>query len=91
MKILLETAIAGLPQKYRAVYVLREVQQLSVAETAKCLGISTESVKVNLHRAREKLKATLLRSAAAEELFGYPAKFCDRMTARVMQRVLGVR
>jgi RNA polymerase sigma-70 factor (ECF subfamily) len=80
MKTLLENAIGALPQNYRAVYVLREVQQLTTAETAAALGISEESVKVLLHRARARLKDVLLKSAAAVELFPYPAEYCDPMT-----------
>jgi RNA polymerase sigma-70 factor (ECF subfamily) len=91
MKIFLEKAIAELPRKYRTVYVLREVQQLTVAETAKCLGLSAASVKVDLHRARARLKTALLKSATAAELFGYPAPYCDPMTARVMQAILAIR
>ncbi|HTZ21436.1 MAG TPA: sigma-70 family RNA polymerase sigma factor [Opitutaceae bacterium] len=91
MKIFLEKAIAELPRKYRTVYVLREVQQLTTAETAKCLGRSAASVKVDLHRARARLKTALLKSAAGVELFGYPAQYCDPMTARVMQAVLAAR
>ena len=90
MKILLEQAIAALPQSYRAVYMLREVQQLSTAETAASLGISVNSAKVRLHRARERLQAELLKTAAGAELFAYPARFCDPMTARVMRAVLAV-
>jgi RNA polymerase sigma-70 factor (ECF subfamily) len=70
------------------VYLLREVQQLSTAETAQCLGLSRANVKVSLHRAREGLKAELMRSAAGVELFDYPACFCDPMTIRVMRAVL---
>ena len=90
MKHLLEHAIDHLPRTYRAVYVLREVQQLSTAETAACLGLSSVGVKVTLHRARERLKSILLDSAAGAELFTYPAVFCDPLTARVMNAVLAV-
>lgn len=90
LKALLEKAVAALPRKYRAVYMLREVQQLSTAETAAALHVSTASVKVDLHRARERLKAELLKSAAGAELFEYPACYCDPMTARVMAAVLAV-
>lgn len=90
MKALLEQAILALPRNHRRVYLLREVQQLGTAETAASLGISTENVKVILHRARERLKAELLKSAAGVELFPYPAFYCDRMTARVMHAVLAV-
>lgn len=87
MKILLEQAIAILPRNLRSVYMLREVQHLSTAETAACLGLSVDNVKVSLHRARERLKAELLKSAAGVELFAYPAAFCDPLTARVLRAV----
>ena len=88
MKTLLEKTIDELPRKYRAVYLLREVQQMSTAETAASLGVSVENVKVSLHRAREMLKDRLLKSAAGVELFPYHAPHCNRMTAQVMQAVL---
>lgn len=91
MKILLEQAIAKLPRNYRAVYMLREVQQLSTAETASCLSISSASVKVLLHRARERLKVELLKTSAGAEVFTYTAERCDPMTARVMHAVLALK
>jgi RNA polymerase sigma factor (sigma-70 family) len=91
MKKLLENAVSRLPQKFRAVYLLREVQQLSTAEAAACLGISQESAKVSLHRARERLKAELLKNAAGVELFTYSAQFCDPLTSRVMSAVLAAK
>jgi RNA polymerase sigma-70 factor (ECF subfamily) len=87
LKAVLEQAIQTLPRTHRAVYLLREVQQLSTAETAECLEISPENVKVSLHRAREGLKAELLKNAAGIELFDYPAAHCDPMTAKVMQAI----
>jgi RNA polymerase sigma-70 factor, ECF subfamily len=88
MKVLLENAIGALPRNLRTVYVLREVQQMTTAEAAACLGVSVGSIKVTLHRARENLKATLLKSAAGAELFQYRAEFCDPLTARVMGAIL---
>jgi RNA polymerase sigma factor (sigma-70 family) len=90
IKALLEKAIQALPRMHRAVYLLREVQRLSTAETAQSLGLSRDNVKVSLHRAREGLKAQLLKSAAGVELFDYPASFCAPMTARVMHAVLSL-
>jgi RNA polymerase sigma factor (sigma-70 family) len=90
MKILLEKAIGRLPCNFRAIYMLREVQQMTTAEAAACLGISQESAKVNLHRARERLKTELMKSAAGMELFPYTARFCDPLTTRVMSIVLAV-
>lgn len=87
IKAILEQAIQRLPRVHRAVYLMREVQQLSTADTAKCLGLSEANVKVSLHRAREGMKAELLRSAAGVELFEYTARYCDPMTERVMAKV----
>jgi RNA polymerase sigma-70 factor (ECF subfamily) len=89
VKKVLEHLIEGLPRTHRAVYLLREVQHLSTEETAECLGMTRDNVKVCLHRAREELKAQLLKSAAGVELFAYPAQYCDPMTSKVMQAVLG--
>jgi RNA polymerase sigma-70 factor (ECF subfamily) len=87
LKAVLEDALGFLPRQHRAVYLLRDVQQLSTHETAECLGISPENVKVCLHRARDGLKAQLMKSAAGLELFDYPAQFCDPMTAKVMAAI----
>ncbi|MBI3885937.1 MAG: sigma-70 family RNA polymerase sigma factor [Opitutae bacterium] len=88
MKVLLENAISALPRNLRTVYVLREVQHLTTAEAAACLGVTSGSIKVTLHRARERMKTTLLGSAAGLELFQYRAEYCDPMTMRVMGAVL---
>jgi RNA polymerase sigma-70 factor (ECF subfamily) len=87
MKAVLEHAVQSLPRAHRSVYLLREVQHLSTAETAACLGLSAANVKVCLHRAREGLKAELLKTAAGVELFDYPAVYCDPMTNRVMDAI----
>lgn len=88
MKVLLGNTISALPRNLRAVYVPREVQHLTTDEAAACLGVSPGSIKVTLHRARERLKSALLESAAGMELFPYRAEFCDPLTARVMTAVL---
>lgn len=90
MKTLLERAVNELPGNYRTVYVMREIEQLNTAETAECLGLSVENVKVTLHRAREQLKTQLLKSAAMPELFAFKAPQCNPFTARVMARVLEI-
>ncbi|MGC4071198.1 MAG: sigma-70 family RNA polymerase sigma factor [Nibricoccus sp.] len=87
IKALLEQAVQTLPRTHRVVYLLREVQQLSTEETARCLGLSAANVKVSLHRAREGLKTQIMKSAAGVELFDYGAAYCDPMTARVMAAV----
>jgi len=56
---LLADALASLGEKYREVFVLRDMQHLSIEETAKTLGISTASVKIRLLRARLMLREIL--------------------------------
>jgi len=55
-------ALNSLPDKYRTVFVLRDVQKLSIAETVQALGISEASVKTRLSRARLKMRDTLATS-----------------------------
>jgi RNA polymerase sigma-70 factor (ECF subfamily) len=64
---MLQDAVGTLPNIYREVFLLRDVEELSVNESAEALGISVASVKVRLHRARimlQKKLAPLLKSAA---------------------------
>ncbi|SEC11963.1 sigma-70 family RNA polymerase sigma factor [Terriglobus roseus] len=66
---LLQQAVADLPEIYRRVFLLREVQEFSVIETAEALQISVPSVKVRLHRARMMLQRQLtpeLRAATSK-------------------------
>lgn len=56
----LREAIAGLPDSYRAVLLLRDLEELSTRETAQVLGVSEELVKTRLHRARTALREKLL-------------------------------
>src|SRR5215469_395611 len=55
----LSNAVASLAEKYRTVLILRDVQQLSIAETAQVLGISEANVKTRLSRARLQLRDVL--------------------------------
>ena len=55
----LNSALKSLPEKYQTVFVLRDVQQMSIAETAKALGISEESVKTRTSRARLQMRDRL--------------------------------
>lgn len=85
----IQSAIDALPSKYRGVFVMREIENLSVAETAECLSISEENVKTRLHRARTLLRTRLERSigVAAREACTFLGHRCDRMTDAVMARI----
>ena len=85
---LLEAAIDGLPEAYRSVYMLREVEEMSVAEVADAMGLSEANVKVRLHRAKDMLKHALADAGEAHEVFTYGNAHCDRMVAAVMAKIL---
>jgi RNA polymerase sigma-70 factor, ECF subfamily len=84
-----EHAIDQLPDSYRTVFVMREVEELSTAETAACLEISEELVKVRLHRARAELREILdaRLGAATREVFNFHASRCNRIVAAVFARL----
>ena len=87
-RALLERAIDQLPEKYRLVFVMKEVEGMEHAQIAECLDISGENVKVRLHRAKEVLKETLYNLSPASEAFPFGHSRCDGVVARVMARIL---
>jgi RNA polymerase sigma-70 factor, ECF subfamily len=85
MKKYLEQAIDELPDTLRSVYIMREVEGLSVNETAEALSISIENVKTRLHRAKASLKDSLFAKAKGEiDLFHFKLDRCDRIVLSVM-------
>ena len=86
---LVERAVDKLPAHYRSVFMLREIEGLSTADTAAALGIGEEAAKVRLHRARALLRESLAEvvSAAAPEAFQFLAPRCNRMVAAVMAAI----
>lgn len=86
---LLEHAIDQLPDEFRAVFMLRAVEGLNVAETAKSLGIRPETVKTRFHRARTRLKQALADRVADQlpSAFQFDGARCDRLVAGVMARI----
>ncbi|TXT32232.1 MAG: RNA polymerase sigma-70 factor ECF subfamily [Planctomycetota bacterium] len=70
---LIETALDELPEKYRVVFVLRDVEGLSVKETAEALGLSESNVKVRLLRARLDLRERLTRVLGDEATRMFPS------------------
>jgi RNA polymerase sigma-70 factor, ECF subfamily len=84
---IMESAIEGLPPAYRSVVMLRDIEDLSTAEAADCLGIPPATVKTRLHRGhtllRVKLRSTL--GAPRPELFAFGFSRCDRLVRVVLQ------
>jgi RNA polymerase sigma-70 factor, ECF subfamily len=83
---LLEMAIARLPDTFRPVFVLREIEGLSVEDTAEALQIPEETVKTRLFRARRRLQKELDPELcnALSETFPFAGADCEAMTERVL-------
>jgi RNA polymerase sigma-70 factor, ECF subfamily len=86
---ILERAVDSLPELYRVVFVLREIDGMDTAETASVLNVSEDVVKTRLSRARANLRKALeqLVGPAAAEAFGFHASRCDRVVANVMRQL----
>jgi RNA polymerase sigma-70 factor (ECF subfamily) len=85
----LESAIDALPKSYRTVFLLREVEGMSTAETAVSLDLSEETVKIRLHRSRRMLRRGLYDRAGAvsAEAFRFMGERCDRVVQGVLRRL----
>jgi len=86
---LLEEAVLGLPQQFRAVVMLRDIEELSTSETASALDLSEENVKVRLHRGHALLRGWLFARAGAEAKNAFPfmGARCDRVVRGVFLRL----
>ena len=86
---LLEKAVLSLSEEYRLVFMLRDVEGLNTEETARCLDLTPENVKVRLHRAHAALRKHLYRSIgdAASRCFEFHAIRCDRVVNGVFARL----
>jgi RNA polymerase sigma-70 factor, ECF subfamily len=86
---LLEQKIDELPEAFRTVFVLRAVEELTVEETAACLGIPEATVRSRFFRARSMLRESLSREFdyALEGAFGFDGARCDRIVAGTLARI----
>jgi len=89
LRELLEAAVDALPDGAREVFVLREVQGLSTAETADVLGIREDAVKARLSRAKVALRRDLLDrvGSVGSTAFAFHQSRCDRVVAAVFARI----
>ena len=88
----LEKAVSSLSEDHRLVFMLRDVEGMTTEETAHCLNLTEENVKVRLHRARAGLRKRLYRvaGATASRCFQFHAVRCDRVVKNVFA-TLGIR
>jgi RNA polymerase sigma-70 factor (ECF subfamily) len=86
---LLEQAVAELPESFRAVFVLREIEGLSSEETAEILEIAVATVKTRLHRSRRRLQEMLAPELRAmlSGTFPFAGSACAALADKVLQQL----
>jgi RNA polymerase sigma-70 factor (ECF subfamily) len=85
---ILERALNKLPEKYRLVFIMREVENMSTSETMESLNISESNVKVRLNRAKEMLRDSLSSHYKSDSLYSFHLSRCDRVVTNVMEQIL---
>ncbi len=86
LNALLEQAIARLPQRYRLVFILREIEDMSVKETGEALGLEPSNVKIRLSRAKTMLRQHL-KGYIRDHVYRFHRSRCDWMVQQVMVRI----
>ena len=86
---LLEEALLDLPEPYRTVVMLRDVEGMSTAETAATLDLTEDNVKVRLHRGRAMARGWIVErvGAQAKNAFPFMGARCDRVVEKVLTRL----
>jgi RNA polymerase sigma-70 factor, ECF subfamily len=86
---ILERRIDELPASFRTVFIMREVEDMSIDEVAESLSISPATVRTRLFRARALLRAALARDIdlATADVFAFAGARCDRIVAEVLARL----
>jgi RNA polymerase sigma-70 factor (ECF subfamily) len=91
MRRLIERKIDDLPEGYRTVFMLREIEDMTVEETATALGIPGATVRSRLFRAKARLRESLAQELdmATQDVFGFDGERCDRIVRTVLARLDG--
>jgi RNA polymerase sigma factor (sigma-70 family) len=84
---MLEDALVQLPEKYRMVFVLREVENMTIAETVDTLNITEANVKVRLNRAKTMLRDSLSDYYKNDGIYHFHLSRCDRIVNSVFAKL----
>lgn len=87
VKQVLENAIDSLDLKYKTVYIMKEVEEMSLKEISFALDLTVANVKVRVHRSKEMLKEKLYEVANDKNIFEFGLSRCDRITDKVMELI----
>lgn len=85
--VFIEKAIDALPNKYKVIYMLKEIEGMNIEEISKSLDLTNSNVKVRLHRARNMMKDYIFKATNTESVFEFGNSRCDRIVETVMARV----
>lgn len=85
LKGILEAAIHRIPETYRLVFTLRELNGMSVRETSEALKITEGNVKTRLSRSKSMLKEEIKKTYSPEEIFEFNLIHCDGIVSRGMK------
>lgn len=83
----LEKSLGEIPLTYRTVFILREVEGFSTAETAELMNSTLVNVKVRLSRAKALLQKKVENFYSASDIFEFNAVYCDAMVRRVFESI----
>lgn len=83
-----EQAISELDPIYKSVFILKEIDQMSIKDISESLEISESNVKVRLHRAKTQIKDILFAKQARDSVFEFGNKRCDNMVRQVMEEIV---
>ena len=83
----LENALNKIPEDYRVIFTLRELNGLNVAEASEVANISETNVKARLSRAKTMLRSEIEKMYSPEDIYEFNLVYCDRMVERVMATI----
>jgi RNA polymerase sigma-70 factor (ECF subfamily) len=84
---IIENTLARIPFDYRMAFSLREINGLSISETASLLHISEVNVKVRVNRAKAMLRTEIEKTYSPGELFEFNLIYCDAIVQNVMKKI----
>lgn len=87
LKTILEKAVSDLPEKYRMVFIMREIQEMSTSETMEVLNLGESNIKIRLSRAKEMLREGLSGYYKPNQLFEFHLNRCDKIVNTVMSKI----
>ena len=87
---ILEKSLDNIPAHYRTVFILREVEGFSIAETSALLDLTEVNVKVRLSRAKTMLQQELEKHYSKAQLYDFNLVYCDEVAKNVMESIQGI-